>query len=192
MILKPSAGSKRWQHYVRGDQAAAHLGNLHTENNYTIILGSHRNSCLKIEKELAGPYHQVHIFMHSCTAQSAMSVPTLLAIRLVSWSRLSGFLAQGFQATASLDSGSTTTKAPSQLASESLVRRAVITAGQIQILLLTSSTLASVHGTNTSDTDTFTSIQLSACNQHSSRLSFRKRHMYSMEPLHCGSYVETA
>lgn len=42
--------------------AAAQQGNLHTENNYTIILGSHRNSCLKIEKELAGPYHQVHAF----------------------------------------------------------------------------------------------------------------------------------
>ena len=52
VILKPSSGSKRWQHYVRDNQGAAHLGNLHTDSNYTIIIGSHRNSCLKFEKDL--------------------------------------------------------------------------------------------------------------------------------------------
>ncbi|KAL3139743.1 hypothetical protein ABBQ38_004048 [Trebouxia sp. C0009 RCD-2024] len=52
VILKASPGSKRWQHYVRDNQGAAHLGNLHTDSNYTIIIGSHRNSCLKFEKDL--------------------------------------------------------------------------------------------------------------------------------------------
>lgn len=56
VILKPTPGSKRTR-YVRDLQAAAYLGNLHTDSNYTIILGSHRNSCLKFEKDLQ-PRHQ--------------------------------------------------------------------------------------------------------------------------------------
>lgn len=47
IILKPVAGAKRWQHLQR--QAGAE-GALAVESNYTVILGSHRNSKLKIEK----------------------------------------------------------------------------------------------------------------------------------------------
>lgn len=49
IILKPFPGAKRWQHLQRqagpagGEQFAV-------EANYTVILGSHRNSKLKIEK----------------------------------------------------------------------------------------------------------------------------------------------
>ena len=60
VILKPTPGSKRWQHYVRDNQGAADLGNLHTDSNYTIIIGSHRNSCLKVEKDLV-PCHQASL-----------------------------------------------------------------------------------------------------------------------------------
>ncbi len=56
VVFKPTPGSKRTR-YVRDLQAAAYLGNLHTDSNYTIILGSHRNSCLKFEKDLQ-PRHQ--------------------------------------------------------------------------------------------------------------------------------------
>ena len=63
LILKPHAGSKRWQHFARGDaqQAAVPAANQSqlqqgpwqrppVDEGYTLILGSHRNSCLKIEK----------------------------------------------------------------------------------------------------------------------------------------------
>lgn len=47
VIFKPTAGSKRWQEYVRGD------GQLRptVDSNYTVILGSHRNRILKVEKD---------------------------------------------------------------------------------------------------------------------------------------------
>uniref|UniRef100_A0A1D2AD73 BACK domain-containing protein n=2 Tax=Auxenochlorella protothecoides TaxID=3075 RepID=A0A1D2AD73_AUXPR len=44
VLLKQQPGSRRWQHL-----SAAAGSNL--ESNYTVILGSHRNSCLKIEKD---------------------------------------------------------------------------------------------------------------------------------------------
>jgi hypothetical protein len=44
VILRPSLGSRRWQHLQLGGNHPA------VEDNYTIILGSHRNSRLKIEK----------------------------------------------------------------------------------------------------------------------------------------------
>ena len=63
LILKPHAGSKRWQHFARGSPqqavvpAADHLQLQQgpwqrppVDEGYTLILGSHRNSCLKIEK----------------------------------------------------------------------------------------------------------------------------------------------
>ncbi|KAK9823236.1 hypothetical protein WJX72_001265 [[Myrmecia] bisecta] len=50
IIFKTTPGSKRWQHLTRSegslDQASAAA-----EHNYTVILGSHRNSCLKFEKD---------------------------------------------------------------------------------------------------------------------------------------------
>lgn len=50
LILKPQCGSRRWQHQLRKTGSnEANDGSV--EHNYTIILGSHRNSCLKIEKD---------------------------------------------------------------------------------------------------------------------------------------------
>lgn len=49
IILKPIPGAKRWQHLQR-QQGPAGGEHLAVEQNYTIILGSHRNSKLKIEK----------------------------------------------------------------------------------------------------------------------------------------------
>jgi hypothetical protein len=48
IILKPFPGAKRWQHYQRQQGPAG--AELAVEDNYTVILGSHRNSKLKIEK----------------------------------------------------------------------------------------------------------------------------------------------
>lgn len=62
VILKSEAGGRRWQHFARnGDDALNRGGNgpqhpadaqqQRTESNYTVILGSHRNSCIKVEKD---------------------------------------------------------------------------------------------------------------------------------------------
>ena len=60
VILKPQCGSRRWQHLsasprAGGGDPASPLGRQSApppvEANYTVILGSHRNSCLKIEKD---------------------------------------------------------------------------------------------------------------------------------------------
>lgn len=56
VILKSTPGAKRLQPLLRQTATAAsgagHSGGnaLQVEENYTIIFGSHRNSCLKIEK----------------------------------------------------------------------------------------------------------------------------------------------
>ena len=42
LIIKPKPGSKRWQH-VELDRASS-------DQHYTIVFGSHQNSCLKIER----------------------------------------------------------------------------------------------------------------------------------------------
>ena len=42
LIIKPKPGSKRWQH-VELDRASS-------DQHYTVVFGSHQNSCLKIEK----------------------------------------------------------------------------------------------------------------------------------------------
>ncbi|KAL4859062.1 BTB/POZ domain-containing protein [Chlorella vulgaris] len=61
VLLKQQSGSRRWQHLtakgggrgaaaaVDGQQAPAQGSPV--EQNYTVILGSHRNSCLKFEKD---------------------------------------------------------------------------------------------------------------------------------------------
>ncbi len=67
LILKPQCGSRRWQHLSlsprKGDVPPAEpptgaaaggsppRAHSPVEANYTVILGSHRNSCLKIEKD---------------------------------------------------------------------------------------------------------------------------------------------
>lgn len=48
VILKPQCGSRRWQHIPTSPRATCVDP---SESNYTIILGSHRNSRLKIEKD---------------------------------------------------------------------------------------------------------------------------------------------
>ena len=48
VIFKPTPGSRRWQHMAR--EGDTHAEQLMTEDNYTVILGSHRNSNLKVEK----------------------------------------------------------------------------------------------------------------------------------------------
>ena len=48
LILKSKPGSKRWQHMkLSPDRNDRHL---EIDYNYTIIFGSHRNTCLKIER----------------------------------------------------------------------------------------------------------------------------------------------
>ncbi|CAL8466648.1 g6184 [Coccomyxa elongata] len=49
VIFKPTPGSKRWQHIAR-EGSNAEAQQLTTEDNYCVILGSHRNSSLKVEK----------------------------------------------------------------------------------------------------------------------------------------------
>lgn len=49
IILKPFPGAKRWQHLQR-QHGPAGGEQLAVEANYTVILGSHRNSKLKIER----------------------------------------------------------------------------------------------------------------------------------------------
>ena len=54
VILKPQCGSRRWQHMVSSPRTGPDSppGRASpVEANYTVILGSHRNSCLKIEKD---------------------------------------------------------------------------------------------------------------------------------------------
>eukprot|EP00887_Chlorella_sp_A99_P006709 scaffold3.g6709.t1 len=63
VLLKPQSGSRRWQHaaadapppaQLRGQQRAAPRPPDRAspvERNYTVILGSHRNSCLKFERD---------------------------------------------------------------------------------------------------------------------------------------------
>ena len=51
VILKPAPGSRRWQHVTTEVGAHAAPNPRQTERNYTIILGSHRNTCLKVEKD---------------------------------------------------------------------------------------------------------------------------------------------
>ncbi|GAX79048.1 hypothetical protein CEUSTIGMA_g6488.t1 [Chlamydomonas eustigma] len=54
IILKSCPGAKRLQPLVRTASSAIHHNNVHmqraVEPNYTVIFGSHRNSCLKVEK----------------------------------------------------------------------------------------------------------------------------------------------
>jgi uncharacterized protein YkuJ len=49
IIFKPQPGAKRWQHLERQQQPAGG-DRIAIEDNYTVILGSHRNSKLKFEK----------------------------------------------------------------------------------------------------------------------------------------------
>lgn len=57
VLLKQQTGSRRWQHLAGGGAAANGAaaangrGPSPVEQNYTVILGSHRNSCLKFEKD---------------------------------------------------------------------------------------------------------------------------------------------
>lgn len=61
IILKSEAGGRRWQHFAhnggnavgQGGHGAQHPADpqQRTERNYTVILGSHRNSCIKVEKD---------------------------------------------------------------------------------------------------------------------------------------------
>lgn len=51
LILKPQCGSRRWQHIRKIGSDTSEPNNSVVEHNYTVILGSHRNSCLKIEKD---------------------------------------------------------------------------------------------------------------------------------------------
>lgn len=50
IIIKPAAGSKRWQHMQRAGNVDLGAPELQVDPNYTVILGSHGNRCLKIEK----------------------------------------------------------------------------------------------------------------------------------------------
>ncbi len=51
VILKPAPGSRRWQHISTQMGAHAAPVDRQTERNYTVILGSHRNTRLKVEKD---------------------------------------------------------------------------------------------------------------------------------------------
>lgn len=54
LIFKAKPGSKRWQHLRLPPSADSNA--LEDDDNYTVIFGSHRNSCLKIEKNLQECY----------------------------------------------------------------------------------------------------------------------------------------
>lgn len=65
VLLKPQSGSRRWQHVADAPASQQRQAALQeaqqqqqqqergspVERNYTVILGSHRNSCLKFEKD---------------------------------------------------------------------------------------------------------------------------------------------
>lgn len=68
IIFKPFPGAKRWQHLQR-QQGPAGGEQLAVEANYTVILGSHRNSKLKIEK------NGEELAVVSCSFSSAASSP---------------------------------------------------------------------------------------------------------------------
>lgn len=76
IILKPIPGAKRWQHLQR-QQGPAGGEQFAVEANYTVILGSHRNSKLKIEKNgeekaVVGFYVMRPPSLHNpCTAADA-------------------------------------------------------------------------------------------------------------------------
>ncbi len=50
IIIKRLVGSKRWQHMQRAAEDGQHQALLQVDPNYTVILGSHGNRCLKIER----------------------------------------------------------------------------------------------------------------------------------------------
>jgi hypothetical protein len=76
IILKPIPGAKRWQHLQR-QQGPAGGEQFAVEANYTVILGSHRNSKLKIEKNgeekaVVGCHVMQLVSLHNpCTAADA-------------------------------------------------------------------------------------------------------------------------
>jgi hypothetical protein len=47
VIFKTKPGSRRWQHNESDDA----LRSVFVEHGYTVILGSHRNTCLKFERD---------------------------------------------------------------------------------------------------------------------------------------------
>lgn len=51
VIFKSQASGRRWQHLTARDGQEAADGLPGVERNYTIILGSHRNTCIKVEKD---------------------------------------------------------------------------------------------------------------------------------------------
>lgn len=51
VLLKPQSGSRRWQHLSMGKRTPSSDRLSPVESNYTVILGSHRNTCLKFEKD---------------------------------------------------------------------------------------------------------------------------------------------
>lgn len=70
IIFKATPGSRRWQHLARaGNGDAAH------EENYTVILGSHRNSSLKIERD-GQPCHTVRSLAHPQHAHAHVLRPS--------------------------------------------------------------------------------------------------------------------
>ena len=46
VIFKSEAGGRRWQHLT-----GIHAEQQGVERNYTLILGSHRNTCIRVEKD---------------------------------------------------------------------------------------------------------------------------------------------
>lgn len=51
VIFKSEASGRRWQHLTARDGQEAAGGLPGVERNYTVILGSHRNTCIKVEKD---------------------------------------------------------------------------------------------------------------------------------------------
>lgn len=71
LILKTKPGSKRWQHMnLAGSNGN---NNLEVEHNYTVIFGSHRNTCLKIEKNSQECYRVSTTGKH-VTAELSISI----------------------------------------------------------------------------------------------------------------------
>lgn len=160
ILLKPQPGSRRWQHLSAVPRAEAGLhadavGGV-VESNYTIILGSHRNSCLKIEKngELCCMVRRgsvVHSQAVTWGVEARCSALLLLRTQSVSSTHLSRphtFPRGACPPNPSCGSGSATTPDPSWSAGAS-PGVALSSAGRMLMPFQASRTLGSPRGTST-------------------------------------------
>ena len=166
VLFKSTPGSRRWQHTV-GSGSAEDCG-------YTVILGSNRNRCLKIERDGQTCAQARPPEVPCASPQRAyLPVSSVLTSSHGSGTRLTGFLAQTCRRSTSRGSGlASRSTAPSRSA---LARQAPVTAsaGQTRRPWLPSGTSDSARGTSTRPTG------ISSCT--------RRRHHGQRPPHWCAS-----